>query len=230
MSGAKSITLILFSSSLIHSSKAGGQHRLPSPRSSSVIEHRRAQPLGKQEAAMLLPVCLEKERMFSFCKFPAKRGLRHRENKEFKSFTNPSLAFRSRFLDAWTVSGLWSRDAVCEEWTNPQMGGAQGKWTIDGRCDREHPVKSPPLWQATCQTWGHILSPGEASQPRKIKFMQAPDFPLMQRSKRGDLVWANTLRHCFGEDAPEMKGVFHILGRKYQDCSASDFPFPKLFV
>lgn len=58
-----------------------------------------------------------------------------------------------------------------------------------------------------------ILSPGEASQPRKIKFMQAADFPLMQRSKRSDLVWANILRHCFGEDAPEMKGIFHILGR-----------------
>lgn len=131
MSGAKSITLILFSSSLIHSSKAGGQHRLPSPRSSSVIEHRRAQPLGKQEAAMLLPVCLEKERMFSFCKFPAKRGLRHRENKEFKSFTNPSLAFRSRFLDAWTV--FWLVKSGCCLWgmNKPADGRCTGQ--VDNR-------------------------------------------------------------------------------------------------
>lgn len=58
-----------------------------------------------------------------------------------------------------------------------------------------------------------ILALGEASQRKKIKFMRAVDFPLMQRSKRSGLVWGNMLRHSFGEDAPGMKDIFHILGR-----------------
>lgn len=195
----------------MHSSKEGGQHSLPSPRSSTVTEHRHTHPLGKQEAAMLLPVCLEKERMFSFCEFPAKRGLRHRENKEFKGFTNPSLEFSYHFLDVWTV--LWSRD--CSLWGMNKLADVR----CTGQVDNQWQVPQGAPSEESTPVTIHLpdlqvtLALGEASQARKIKFMQAVDFPLMQRSKRSDLVWGKYTQTLLWGRCTRNEGYFSYPGK-----------------